>query len=158
MLAAIKELIPGAEAFPRLVRNRSEQFESRLVQVEVMASKSVLFAGMQGSRLPVVVAHGEGRMDLVDDQPERLLSQGLVSLRYLDHQGRPTEHYPENPNGSPGGITGICSKSGRVTLLMPHPERLVRTIQYSYHPPEWGPTGPWARLFYNARRWVDEGS
>ena len=157
MLAGIKELIPGGEAFPRLVRNRSEQFESRLVQVEVMKSKSVLFAGMQGSRLPVVVAHGEGRMDLVGDDLNHLLSQDLVSLRYLDHRGKPTEHYPENPNGSPGGITGICSKSGRVTLLMPHPERLVRAVQYSYRPPEWGPTGPWARLFHNARRWVDEG-
>ncbi len=155
MLAELKELIPGAQLFPRLLRNRSEQFEARLCQVEVLQSRSILLSGMQGSILPLVVAHGEGRMHFDDCRDrERLLQQGQVSLRYVDGRGQVTEHYPDNPNGSPHGITALCNDDGRVTIMMPHPERVFRSIQLSYCPPGWGPTSPWARLFQNARSWV----
>ena len=156
MLATLKDLIPGAEDFPRLMRNRCEQFEARYALVEVIESKSVLLAGMAGSRLPIAVAHGEGRMQFDDPTAMRRLgATGQIGLRFIDHQGHPTEHYPENPNGSPEGLTGICNADGRVTLMMPHPERVSRNVQLSYCPPEWtGEHSPWARLFQNARRWV----
>lgn len=156
MLAALKEIIPGAEAFPRLVRNQSEQFEARLSMVEVMESKSILLAGMQGSLLPIAVAHGEGRMEFDDPATaERLRATGQLGLRFVDHSGRATEHYPENPNGSIHGVTGLCSPDGRVTLMMPHPERVFRNVQLSYCPPDWSAdASPWLRLFQNARAWV----
>ncbi len=149
MLSHLRELIPGASHWPRFVRNTSEQFEARLVMVEVLPSPSILLAGMEGSRLPIVVAHGEGRAVCSDPEP------ALGVLRYIDHYGQPTETYPRNPNGSPGGLTGFTNRDGRCTILMPHPERLFLRSQYSWLPPEWGhATGPWFRLFQNARRWV----
>jgi phosphoribosylformylglycinamidine synthase len=149
MLAQLKELIPGAEHWPRFLRNRSEQFEARLSLVEVVESPSILLAGMAGSRLPVAVAHGEGRVAFHDGDA----AVPGVALRYINNRGRATEHYPENPNGSPAGITGLTTRDGRVTIMMPHPERVFRTVQHSWHPPEWGETGPWLRLFRNARKW-----
>jgi phosphoribosylformylglycinamidine synthase len=156
MLAALKALIPGADAFPRLLRNRSEQFEARLSLVEVVESKSILFQGMQGSLLPIAVAHGEGRMQFESPSVfDRLVSHAQLGLRFVDHAGRMTEHYPENPNGSTRGATGICSADGRVTLMMPHPERVFRNVQLSYCPADWtGDVSPWMRVFQNARKWV----
>jgi phosphoribosylformylglycinamidine synthase len=156
MLAALKDLIPGAEEFPKLLRNRSEQFEARLAVVEVVESKSILLAGMQGSVLPIAVAHGEGRMQFdAANTLGRMAQNGQVGLRFVDHRGARTNHYPENPNGSPDGVTGICSADGRVTLMMPHPERVFRNVQLSYCPPDWaGEASPWLRLFQNARKWV----
>ncbi|OOG22829.1 phosphoribosylformylglycinamidine synthase [Thioalkalivibrio denitrificans] len=151
MLSQLKELIPGADHWPRFLRNRSEQFEARLSLVEVVESASILLEGMTGSRLPIAVAHGEGRVAVEDGEAASLPG---VALRYVDNRGQATEHYPENPNGSPAGITGLTTRDGRVTIMMPHPERVFRTVQYSWHPPEWGETGPWMRLFRNARRWA----
>ncbi|KAA2284987.1 phosphoribosylformylglycinamidine synthase [Arenimonas fontis] len=152
MLARLKGLVPGAEHWPRFLRNRSEQYEARLALVEVQDSPSVFFAGMAGSRIPVVVAHGEGRA--VFDAPEHADLARTV-LRFVDGHGRPSEAYPANPNGSPGGITGLTSADGRATLMMPHPERVFRTVQMSWHPAEWGEDSPWMRMFRNARAWVD---
>lgn len=155
MLSQLHTLIPGTDHWPRFVANRSEQFEARLSMVEILESPSVLLRGMEGSKLPVAVAHGEGRAEFA--QPEdaaHALAQHLVSLRYVNHGGEPTQHYPANPNGSPLGITGLCSRDGRVTIMMPHPERVFRTVQYSWHPPQWGDDGPWLRLFRNARNWL----
>ena len=153
MLSQIKTLIPGADHWPRFVRNLSEQFEARLSLVEILSSPSILLNDMAGSVLPVAVAHGEGRADIADD-PASLIDQRLVALRYVDHYGNRTETYPFNPNGSPGGITGLTTKDGRFTIMMPHPERCFRTVQLSWHPPDWGPDGPWLRMFRNARRWI----
>jgi phosphoribosylformylglycinamidine synthase len=155
MLSALKDLIAGAEDWPRFVRNTSEQFEARLSLVEVQPSKSVLFAGMAGSRLPVVVSHGEGHALFAHGADrERCESRDLVALRFVDSRGRTTEHYPENPNGSPGGITALTTPDGRVTALMPHPERVFRSVQLSYHPDNWTERSPWLRLFENARHFV----
>jgi phosphoribosylformylglycinamidine synthase len=155
MLSALKELIPGGQHLPRFVRNTSEQFEARLSLVEIEPSVSILLGGMAGSRLPVAVAHGEGRAVFDREQDlEHLSASGGVALKFVDHQGRPTEHYPENPNGSPGGLTGVTTPDGRVTLMMPHPERVFRLVQHSWRPPEWQEPAPWLRLFANARAWV----
>ena len=151
MMSNIKELIPGAEPWPRFVRNRSEQFEARVALVRIEPSPSVLLRGMEGSVLPVAVSHGEGRVELA--QPLSSLD-GLVAARFVDHHGRVTEHYPENPNGSPAGVTALTTPDGRVTILMPHPERVFRAVQNSWRPPGWGEDGPWMRLFRNARAWV----
>jgi phosphoribosylformylglycinamidine synthase len=155
MFSALKPLIPGAELWPRFLRNESEQFEARLSLVEVVESRSVLFAGMAGSRLPIPVAHGEGRAAFERaadiDACER---DSLVALRFVDHRGRPTEHYPENPNGTPRGITALTTPDGRVTIMMPHAERAFRSVQLSHRPDAWGERSPWLRLFANARRWV----
>ncbi len=148
MLANLAEIIPGATHWPRFVRNVSEQFEARLVMVEVQASASIFFSGMAGSRLPIVVSHGEGRALFRQDADRRAVG---VPLRYTDNRGAVTEVYPFNPNGSPGGVAGVTSADGRVTALMPHPERLFRSVQHSWHPPEWGEDGGWMRMFRNAR-------
>jgi phosphoribosylformylglycinamidine synthase len=153
MMANLRELIPGAACWPRFVRNRSDQFEARLALVEVTPSPSVLLAGMAGARLPIAVAHGEGRAELAGSGDAAALA-GLVALRFVDHHGRPTEHYPENPNGSPGGITAVTTPDGRVTLMMPHPERVFRAVQHSWRPRTWNEDAPWMRLFRNARVWV----
>jgi phosphoribosylformylglycinamidine synthase len=150
MMSALSALIPGAEAWPRFERNRSEQFEARLSLVEVQESPSILLQGMAGSRLPVAVAHGEGRAVY----GAKSVTDASIALRFVDNRGRHTEHYPENPNGSPAGITGVTSRDGRATILMPHPERVVRGVQLSWAPPAWGEHSPWLRLFENARRWV----
>ncbi|WP_290647759.1 phosphoribosylformylglycinamidine synthase [Aquisalimonas sp.] len=155
MLAMLRELIPGAGLWPDFVRNRSEQFEARLSQVEVVESPSLFLHGMAGSRMPIAVAHGEGRVQCpADSGPRKLASAGLVSLRFVTSRGAMAVHYPANPNGSPDGITGLTTLDGRVTIMMPHPERVFRTVQNSWHPREWGEYGPWMRMFRNARRWL----
>jgi phosphoribosylformylglycinamidine synthase len=155
MMSGLKEIIPGAQHWPRFVRNRSEQFEARLALVQIQRTPSIFFAGMEGSRLPIAVAHGEGRAELESPaQREGLEAAGLVAARYVDNHGRVTERYPENPSGSPGGMTAITTPDGRVTILMPHPERVFRSAQLSWHPAAWGEDSPWMRLFRNARVWV----
>jgi phosphoribosylformylglycinamidine synthase len=155
MLSALKSLVPGAEHWPRFVRNRSEQFEGRVGLVEVLPSPSVFLAGMAGSVLPIAVAHGEGRAEFADARAlEACAGSGLVSLRFVDNYGRPAEDYPANPNGSPRGITGLTTRDGRATILMPHPERVFRSVQNSWRPDEWGEDGGWLRMFRNARVWV----
>ena len=154
MLSQLRHLIPGAEHWPWFRHNLSEQFEARLSMVEVLPSPSIFLHEMQGSRLPIAVAHGEGRAVFAGNSPQSVLKAGLVSLSYVDNHGHPTEHYPENPNGSPHGITGLTTKDGRFTIMMPHPERLFRTVQCSWHPRDWGQYGPWMRMFRNARVWV----
>jgi phosphoribosylformylglycinamidine synthase len=155
MLSSLKSLIPGAAHWPRFVRNRSEQFEGRFGLVEVTPSPSLFFAGMAGSVLPVAIAHGEGRAEFADDVARRsCLASGLVCLRYVDNHGRATESYPANPNGSPGGLTGLTSADGRATILMPHPERVYRAVQNSWLPPGWGEDSGWMRFFRNARAWL----
>ena len=155
MLSQLKHMIPGASHWPAFYRNHSEQFEARVSMVEIMQSPSVLLAGMQGSMLPIAVAHGEGRA-VFDSavSTNDLLAAQRVTLRYVDSNGSATEHYPENPNGSVDGVTGLCSDDGRVTIMMPHPERVCRTVTNSWHPDEWGEDGPWMRMFRNARVWV----
>ncbi|MDY6921050.1 MAG: phosphoribosylformylglycinamidine synthase [Pseudomonadota bacterium] len=156
MLSNLRQLIPGTEHWPHFVRNRSERFEARVSLVQVEASPSILLQGMEGSRLPIAVAHGEGRAEFRDPrQLDALTEAGGVALRYVDNWGEVTETYPANPNGSPQGITGLCNADGRVTIMMPHPERVFRTVQNSWHPPEWGEDGVWLRLFRNGRRWLD---
>jgi len=157
MLSHLKELIPGSEHWPRFLRNRSEQFEARVSTVEITESRSVLLSGMQGSRLPIAVAHGEGRVAFDSgDALESLRDGGQLSLRYVDNYGQPSTRYPTNPNGSPEGITGLCSADGRATIMMPHPERVFRAVQLSHRPDNWqGEAGPWLRLFQNARAFVD---
>ena len=155
MLSNLHELIAGTELWPHFVRNRVEQFEARLSLVEVLPSPSLFLRGMEGSRLPIAVAHGEGRAEFRDEGgADAALAAGVVTLRFVDNFGRPAESYPANPNGSPGGITGLTSRDGRFTILMPHPERVFHTVQYSWHPDGWGEDGPWSRLFRNARRWL----
>ena len=149
MMSQLRELIPGAEHWPRFVKNRSEQFEARFVMVEVVPSPSLFFAGMAGSRMAIATAHGEGRA--VFDSSE---AKAIAALRFVDNRGAPTEIYPLNPNGSPGGITGLTTQDGRFTILMPHAERVFRTVQQSWHPQGWGEDSPWMRMFRNARKWV----
>jgi phosphoribosylformylglycinamidine synthase len=156
MLSQLKELIPGADHWPRFVRNLSEQFEARVATVEVQKSSSILLQGMEGSRLPIAVSHGEGRAEFADaNQLKNTEQSGSIALRFVDNQGQVTQRYPLNPNGSPAGITGLTSQDGRATIMMPHPERVARTVNNSWHPDEWGEQGPWQRIFANARRWVD---
>jgi len=155
MMSSLHELIPGTEAWPQFVCNDSEQFEARVSMVEVQESPSILLAGMAGSHLPIAVAHGEGRAEFVRNTSDGAEDSGLVSLRYVDNYGDVAETYPFNPNGSPHGITGMTSTDGRFTIMMPHPERVFRTTQFSWHPDEWGEDGPWLRMFRNARCWVD---
>ncbi len=155
MFSYLAPLIPGTAHWPRFVRNRSEQFEARLSLVRVEENASILLDGMAGSVLPVVVSHGEGQARFAQaTDPATLQAQRQVVLRYVEADGTPAERYPANPNGSPQGVTGFTSDDGRVTVMMPHPERVFRTIQHSWHPDTWGPDGPWLRLFRNARVWV----
>ena len=151
MFSALKELVPGAENWPRFERNRVEQFEARFVMVEVQESPSLFFSGMAGSRLPVVISHGEGRAQF-DSAAQ--CADSLVTLRYIDNTGLPTEIYPANPNASPDGVTGLTTADGRFTIMMPHPERVFRSVQMSWHPENLGEDSPWLRMFRNARRWV----
>lgn len=156
MLSQLKDLIPGAEHWPRFVRNQSEQFEARVATVEIQKSASILLAGMEGSRLPIAVSHGEGHAEFRDAAHLKTTEKsGNVALRFVDNYGTVTQSYPANPNGSPAGITGLTSQDGRATIMMPHPERVARTINNSWHPDSWGEQGPWQRLFANARKWVD---
>ncbi len=153
MLSNLRELIPGSELWPRFVRNQSERFEARFSLVEVTQSASLLMEDMAGSRMPIAVSHGEGRVEPRVGAPlSELESRGLVALRYVDNFGKVTERYPANPNGSPNGITAVTSEDGRVTIMMPHPERVFRSVANSWHPAQWGEDSPWMRLFRNARR------
>jgi phosphoribosylformylglycinamidine synthase len=154
MMSNLRSLIPGAELWPRFVTNRSERFEARLSLVAVQESPSVLLSGMTGARLPIAVAHGEGRAELTADQQFALEEAGLVAARFVDNHGRPAKAYPDNPNGSPAGITALTTPDGRVTIMMPHPERVFRTVQHSWHPAGWPEEAPWMRLFRNARVFV----
>ncbi len=151
MMANLAAIIPGAEHWPTFHRNRSEQFEARFVMAEVLDSPSILLAGMAGSRMPIVVSHGEGQAVFADPADR---DRALAALRYVDNRGAPTETYPFNPNGSPGGVTGFTTADGRFTIMMPHPERTFRTVQMSWHPAELGEDSPWMRMFRNARRWL----
>ena len=151
MMAALKEIIPGAQDWPVFTNNRSAQFEARFSLVEVAESPSILFKGMAGSRMPIATAHGEGYA-LYENAAQQ--ARSVVALRFVDHRGRATETYPYNPNGSPGGITGLTTPDGRFTVVMPHPERVFRTVQMSWAPDGAGEDSPWMQLFYNARRWV----
>jgi phosphoribosylformylglycinamidine synthase len=151
MMANLKSLIPGAQHWPHFVRNNSEQFEGRFSLVEVMESPSILMQGMAGSYMPIAVAHGEGRAEYKSVEQRQNVQP---VMRYLDHNIQATEVYPLNPNGSPEGLTGFCSEDGRATIMMPHPERVFRAVQHSWHPDDWQEDGPWMRLFRNARAWV----
>ncbi|MEO5559939.1 MAG: phosphoribosylformylglycinamidine synthase subunit PurQ, partial [Dokdonella sp.] len=151
MMANLKSIIPGAEHWPQFVRNASEQYEARLATLEVLDSPSIFFKGMAGSRIPVAVAHGEGRTvfaHAADAKP------ALVSARFVDNMGRATERFPLNSNGSAHGNAGFTAADGRVTILMPHPERVFRSVQMSWRPREWGEDSPWMRMFRNARVWI----
>jgi phosphoribosylformylglycinamidine synthase len=152
--SALSGLIPGAELWPRFERNLSEQFEGRELQVAIAKSPSIFFAGMEGSVLPIPVAHGEGRAVFAAGALEACEKAGLVAVRFADGRGRPAARYPQNPNGSPAAVTGLTTPDGRVTILMPHPERAFRTVQHSWHPAGWGERSPLARMFSNARAWV----
>jgi phosphoribosylformylglycinamidine synthase len=151
MMAALKEIIPGAQDWPLFTGNRSAQFEARFAMVEVAESPSILLRGMAGSRMPIATAHGEGLAFFEDPSS---IQKSHVALRFVDNRGRPTETYPLNPNGSPGGITGLTTPDGRFTIVMPHPERVFRSIQMSWAPDGAGEDSPWMQLFYNARQWV----
>ncbi|MGE8362589.1 phosphoribosylformylglycinamidine synthase [Pseudomonas sp.] len=156
MMSNLHELIPGSEFWPHFVRNRSEQFEARVAMVQVQESASIFLRGMAGSRMPIAIAHGEGHAEF--ESEEALLEadlSGCVSMRFVDNHGKVTETYPANPNGSPRGITGLTSRDGRVTIMMPHPERVFRAVQNSWKPDDWQEDAGWMRMFRNARVWVD---
>jgi phosphoribosylformylglycinamidine synthase len=150
MMSNLSGIIPGAQHWPKFQRNASEQFEARFTMVEVTESPSIFLADMVGSQLPVVVSHGEGRAVFAPGAQDGV----ITALRYVDFGGKPTETYPLNPNGSPAGITGVTTADGRFTIMMPHPERVFRTVQNSWHPESWGENGAWFRMFASARRWV----
>jgi phosphoribosylformylglycinamidine synthase len=159
MMSNLAGIIPGADTWPKFTRNQSEQYEARLVMAEVLTSPSIFTQGMEGSQLPIAIAHGEGFANFsLQGNSDQLQQQGLATLRFVDHQGNPTETYPMNPNGSPGGLTGVTTPDGRFTVMMPHPERVFRAVQMSWCPPEWLDTpdgaSPWLRLFRNARLWA----
>ena len=155
MMSQLKDLIPGADHWPRFVRNLSEQFEARLNMVEVLESNSIFLNGMEGSMIPIATSHGEGRVQYSNDgDMNALIEASGVTIRYVDNFGQPAIHYPDNPNGSESGFAGFCSKDGRSTIMMPHPERVMRTEQFSWCPDDWKDHGPWARFFVNARDWI----
>jgi phosphoribosylformylglycinamidine synthase len=153
MMSNLKGIIPGAQNWPHFERNLSEQYEARLTMIEVQKSPSILFAGMEGSRIPIVTAHGEGKA-VFKDATQKDAARFLVAGRYIDNRGKVTETYPYNPNGSPEGITALTTPDGRFNILMPHPERVFRTVAMSWHPAAWGEDSPWMRIFRNARAWV----
>ena len=155
MLSNLKEIIPGAQAWPRFVQNKSERFEARFSLVEIQENPSIFFDGMAGSRMPIAVSHGEGRAEFSsDDAIDAANESGTVAMRYVDNYGHITETYPANPNGSPDGITALTTTDGRVTIMMPHPERVFRTVANSWHPDEWQEDSPWVRMFRNARKFI----
>ena len=155
MMSNLKDIIPGAEQWSRFVTNKSERFEGRVATLLLESTPSVLFTEMAGARLPIAVSHGEGRAECRDDAHLASLQQaGLVAARYVDNHGQVTEQYPLNPNGSPAGIAALTSRDGRATIMMPHPERVHRTIAHSWHPDDWGENSPWMRMFQNARKFV----
>jgi phosphoribosylformylglycinamidine synthase len=154
MISQLKDIIPGAKHWPQFLRNSSEQFEARYANVEVLDSPSLFLKDMEGSILPIPVAHGEGRADFTNPiDYDQCLDQELIGLRYIDSKGKAAEQYPANPNGSPGGATGFTSVDGRATIMMPHPERCFRSVQMSYRSKDSfkGEAGPWLKMFQNAR-------
>jgi phosphoribosylformylglycinamidine synthase len=153
MMSNLKDIIPGAQNWPHFERNVSEQYEARFALVEIQKSPSLLFAGMEGSRIPIAVAHGEGRA-VFKSQASMDACRYLIAARFVDNRGKVTETYPYNPNGSPQGITAVTTPDGRFTILMPHPERVFRTITMSWHPDAWGEDSPWMRIFRNLRSWI----
>jgi phosphoribosylformylglycinamidine synthase len=160
MMSNLASLIPGAKAWPKFTRNQSEQYEARLVMVEILQSPSLFFSGMSGSHLPIAVAHGEGFANFKHQGNARKIEQDqLAAMRFIDHHGQATERYPFNPNGSPLGLTSVTTADGRFTVMMPHPERVFRNVQMSWYPKEWNQTqdgaSPWLRMFRNARVWVN---
>ena len=152
MMSNLSPIIPGAQHWPKFTRNKSEQFEARFAMVEVQDSPSIFFAGMAGLQTPIAVSHGEG---FANFEQKGDLNNAIIAMRYVDNYGRPTEMYPYNPNGSPGGITSVTTPDGRFTVLMPHAERVFRSVQQSWHPASWGEDSPWMRMFRNARKWVE---
>ncbi|WP_353243415.1 phosphoribosylformylglycinamidine synthase [Providencia sp.] len=153
MMSNLHELIPGAEFWPRFVRNRSERFEARFSLVEIATSPSLLLQDMEGSRMAIAVSHGEGQVETrAAAHLQQLEDNGLVAMRFVNNYGQVTEQYPANPNGSVNGITSVTSKDGRATIMMPHPERVFRTVSNSWHPETWGEDSPWMRIFRNARK------
>ena len=151
MMSNLKSIIPGAQAWPKFTRNKAEQFQARFTMVEVADSPSIFFNDMAGTQTAIAVAHGEGFADfsLTGD-----INEALVAMRFINNKGRATEAYPYNPNGSPQGITSVTTPDGRFTVMMPHAERVFRSVQQSWHPESWGEDSPWMRMFRNARKWV----
>jgi phosphoribosylformylglycinamidine synthase len=157
MLSTLKEIIPGSEHWPKFKDNVSERFEARLVSVEIKKTPSIFFKGMEGSILPIPVAHGEGKAEFTNNSIlAQTLSGNLIPLQYVDNGGKVTEQYPLNPNGSKFGVASLTTTDGRATILMPHPERAFLTNQFSWHPEGWKDEGPWLQMFRNARAWVGE--
>jgi len=155
-LAALKSLIPGADAWPTFLKNTSEQYEGREVLVKINESPSILFQGMAGSQLPIPVAHGEGKAVFANSTDQQAaLDTGLVVAQYVDNYGKVTETYPANPNGSAQGITSLTTADGRATIIMPHPERVFMSRLLSWHPNDWEADSPWLRIFQNARAWTE---
>jgi phosphoribosylformylglycinamidine synthase len=153
MMSNLRDIIPGAELWPRFVRNESERFEARFSLVEIQKSPSIFLGDMAGSHMPIAVSHGEGRAEFRDDSHLAAVEDsGIIAVRYINNYGEVTTQYPFNPNGAPNGITGLTTKDGRVTIMMPHPERSMRTVANSWHPDDWGEGSAWLRAFRNARK------
>jgi phosphoribosylformylglycinamidine synthase len=150
MISNLLSIIPGSPAWPSFEKNTSEQFEARLTGVKISNSKSIFFSGMEGSIMPIAIAHGEGKARF--DSKTKITS---IAMQYVDYSGDPSKVYPHNPNGSENSAAGICDESGRITIMMPHPERVFRTVQNSWHPNEWQERSPWLRMFENARKWIN---
>jgi len=155
MMSQLNEIIPGAEQWPKFIANHSEQFEARMVMVKILHSPSIFLQGMENATLPIVVAHGEGRTDIAVDVTEKLIEQNLVAMQFINNTLQVTEKYPFNPNKSALGATAFSNTDGRFTIMMPHPERLFRSVQYSWKPKEWPENGPWMRMFQNARKYLN---
>jgi len=149
MISNLNEIIPGAQNWPSFSRNVSEQFEARFSSVKIGKSNSIFLSDMQDSIMPIAIAHGEGQANFNGN------SANNIALQYVDHQGDTTQSYPHNPNGSELATAGVTNDSGRVTIMMPHPERVFRAVQHSHHPKDWDERSPWMRMFENARAWVD---
>ena len=155
MLSNLKTIIPGAENWPSFERNLSDQFEARLIQVKIKKTNSILLQDMEDWTLPVASAHGEGRTNFFENNLEKLKNQNQIAMNFVDSNMSSTEKYPLNPNGSNEGITGITAADGRVTIMMPHPERVFRKLQMSWHPKDWHEFSPWMQLFINARKFCE---
>jgi phosphoribosylformylglycinamidine synthase len=153
MLSNLTDIIPGSQNWPGFNRNTSEQFEARFSSVKIGKSNSIFLQDMQDSILPIAMAHGEGRAIFTNNNTDNKTNN--IAIQYVDNFGEITQKYPHNPNGSEQGVAGITNNSGRVTIMMPHPERVFRAVQHSYYPKDWTERSPWLRMFENARKWVD---
>ena len=152
MISNLTEIIPGTDHWPSFERNTSEQFEARFSSVKIKKTNSILFNEMENSIMPIAIAHGEGKASF---NSRKSGSESNIAMQYVDHSGSPTQNYPHNPNGSENSAASICDDTGRITIMMPHPERVFRSIQNSWHPDKWQERSPWMRMFENARKWVD---